>query len=94
MLGGKACHGLDAGPGVALQRPQVDVPRLGHQQHERDAVFAEVGDGAVPELMEGGSLTDIIDHNKMVEPQIACISQQVISNIHLDITGVGTFTRS
>jgi serine/threonine protein kinase len=39
-----------------------------------------VGSGelwVVMEYMEGGSLTDVIDSNKMREPQIACICQQV-----------------
>ena len=31
----------------------------------------------VMEYMEGGSLTDVIDANRMSEPQIACIALQV-----------------
>ena len=31
----------------------------------------------VMEYMEGGSLTDVIDANKMTEPQIAYVCQQV-----------------
>lgn len=35
----------------------------------------------VMEYMEGGSLTDVIDSNKMVEPQIACICQQTLRGL-------------
>lgn len=32
----------------------------------------------VMEYMQGGSLTDVIDHSKINEPQIACICSQVV----------------
>jgi serine/threonine-protein kinase CLA4 len=35
----------------------------------------------VMEYMEGGSLTDVIDSNKMVEPQISCICQQTLKGL-------------
>ena len=54
-------------------------------RHENIVNFLDsflVGSGelwVVMEYMEGGSLTDVIDSNKMVEPQIANISHQVSS---------------
>jgi protein-serine/threonine kinase len=35
----------------------------------------------VMEYMEGGSLTDVIDSNKMNEKQIACICRQTLSGL-------------
>jgi protein-serine/threonine kinase len=39
----------------------------------------------VMEFMEGGSLTDVIDMNRMQEPHIACICQQVAISYILNI---------
>lgn len=44
VLGCERGHGLDAGPGVALQGPQGGVPRLGHQERKRHPRLRQVSD--------------------------------------------------
>jgi len=50
---GEPRYSLDAGPGGALHGAQVEVAALRHQQDQRNAVLAEIGEGAVPELVKG-----------------------------------------
>jgi serine/threonine-protein kinase CLA4 len=47
-----------------------------------DSYFVKNELWVIMEYMEGGSLTDIIDCNKITETQIACICQQTTKGLH------------
>lgn len=71
---------LAAQPRKELIINEIDVMR--GSKHENivnyvDSYFVKNELWVIMEYMEGGSLTDVIDCNKMSEAQIACICQQV-----------------
>ena len=61
-------NGFGTRSGVPLQRPEMVVPALGHQERQVDARLGQMGQGGVAELVQGPALPG--DRKRVVLEQV------------------------